>query len=69
MSRSFDYQSSSVEAIAAHLNTIQKQAYYRLVTYYTKKSNTGMLGKLEQARMLSAILKLQDDYSSIYGKL
>jgi hypothetical protein len=67
MSRSFDYQSASVDAIAVRLNTVQDQAYYRLVTYYTKKNNSAMLEKLAQAKKLSKIFKLQAEYIEEYG--
>lgn len=66
MSRSFDYQSASVDAIAVRLNTVQEQAYYRLVTYYTNKNNTAMLEKLAQAKKLAKILKLQEAYNQQY---
>lgn len=67
MSRSFDYQSASVDAIAVRLNTVQDQAYYRLVTYYTKKNDNTMLAKLAQAKKLSKILKLQSEYAEEFG--
>jgi hypothetical protein len=66
MSRSFDYQSASVDAIAVRLNTVQEQAYYRLVTYYNKKNDESMLAKLAQAKKLSKIFKLQAEYAREY---
>jgi hypothetical protein len=67
MSRNFDYQSASVDAIAVRLNTVQDQSYRRLVAYYTKKGDATMLAKLAQARKLSKILKLQAEYAQEYG--
>jgi hypothetical protein len=67
MSRSFDYQSATVDAIAVRLLSVQNQAYYRLVTYYTNKQSIGMVVKLEQARKLSTILRLQSEYDDMYG--
>jgi hypothetical protein len=67
MSRSFDYQSATPEQIAVRLNSVQKQAYFRLITYYTKKNNLAMVAKLQQARKLAKILELQHDYAKEYG--
>lgn len=66
MSRSFDYQSSSVEAIAERFFNITNQAYSRLVTYYSNKQDHAMVSKLVQARKLSTIQKLQSAYSAEY---
>lgn len=62
----FDYQSSTPEEIAAHLLTVHRQAYFRVVSYYTAKGNAEMLAKLEQANKLSKILKLQREYIKEY---
>lgn len=67
MSRSFDYQSATVGAIATRLLSVQNQAYYRLVAYYTNKTSANMVAKLEQARKLSTILRLQAEYDTLYG--
>lgn len=68
MSRSFDYQSACVESIAVRLNTVQDQSYFRLTSYYAKKGDVAMLQKLQQARKLSKILKLQSEYVQEYGQ-
>lgn len=65
MSRSFDYQTADVHAIAVRLNTVQKQSYYRLLSYYS--GDQAMLEKLAQAHKLSAIYKLQSEYTTAYG--
>jgi hypothetical protein len=67
MSRSFDYQTASVDAIAVRLNQVQDQSYYRLITYYTKKNDSAMLSKLAQAKKLSKIFKLQQEYNEEYA--
>jgi phosphopantetheine adenylyltransferase len=68
MSRSFDYRKATLEEAAHHLNTVQLQAYSKLVSYYQKKEDTAMLAKLEQAKRLSKILKLTQEYDAQYGK-
>jgi hypothetical protein len=67
MSRSFDYQSASVDAIAVRLNTVQAQSYHKLVAYYRSKNDAAMLAKLEQAKKLATIFKLQAEYMKEYG--
>jgi phosphopantetheine adenylyltransferase len=67
MSRSFDYRQATIEETARHLNTVQLQAYSKLVTYYTKKEDHAMLAKLEQAKRLAKILKLTQEYDALYG--
>jgi phosphopantetheine adenylyltransferase len=67
MSRSFDYRKATLEETANHLNTVQLQAYSKLVAYYTKKEDDAMLAKLEQAKHLAKILKLTKEYDALYG--
>lgn len=66
MSRTFDYQSATPEQIADRLQTVQKQAYFRLIAYYTKKEDSAMVAKLEQGKLLSRILLLQREYCEKY---
>lgn len=65
MSRTFDYQSADVSAIAARLATVQKQSYTKLTKYY--KNDKAMLAKLAQARELSNIIRAQAQYAATYG--
>lgn len=67
MASQFDYQKASPEEIAPHLNTLHRQAYFRLIDYYTKKGDEAMLSKLVQANKLSKILSLQAEYVQEYG--
>jgi hypothetical protein len=67
MSRSFDYQSASVDAIAVRFNTVQDQSYHKLITYYTKKEDSAMVAKLVQSKKLSKIFKLMKEYAEEYG--
>lgn len=67
MSRSFDYRKATLEETAHHLNTVQLQAYSKLIAYYTKKEDHAMLLKLEQAKRLAKILKLTQQYDALYG--
>lgn len=68
MARSFAYAKSTVAEIAHHLNTVQLQAYSKLIKYYTDRNDTAMLFKLEQAKHLSKILKLSQEYNEKYGE-
>lgn len=65
MSRTFDYQLADVPAIAERFLTVQKQSYNKLTTYY--KDDPAMLAKLEQARDLSNVLRVQEEYTRKYG--
>jgi hypothetical protein len=67
MSRSFDYRAASLVACANHLNTVQNQAFTKLITYYTTKGDEAMLAKLIQARHLAKVLKITADYDVLYG--
>jgi phage terminase large subunit len=67
MARSFDYRASTIDEIATHLNTVQNQAFSKLIAYYTEKGDSEMLAKLQQARHLSKIVKLQQEYNAKYG--
>jgi hypothetical protein len=67
MSRSFDYKKATLRETAQHLNTVQLQAYSKLIAYYTKKEDSAMLAKLEQAKKLAKILKLTEEYDALYG--
>lgn len=66
MSRTFNYQSATVEEIAEHLLTVQNQAYSRTLNYYKIKEDVLMVCKLEQAKILSKINKLKKEYSTNY---
>lgn len=65
MSRIFDYQAATLEEIAQHLNTVQTQAYSRVLKYYTEKCNTELIKKLEKAKILSQIYKLQEKLEAL----
>lgn len=67
MSRSFDYQTASIDAIAVRLNTVQDQSYHKLITYYTKKEDFAMVAKLVQAKKLAKIFKMMKEYEEEYG--
>jgi hypothetical protein len=67
MSRSFDYQTASVDATAVRLNSVQDQSYHKLITYYTKKEDLAMVAKLVQAKKLAKIFKLMKEYGEEYG--
>jgi len=67
MSRSFDYRAASLVAVADHFNTVQPQAFTKLITYYSGKQDTEMLVKLQQARKLSKIIKLHSEYVAEFG--
>lgn len=66
MARSFAYAKSSIVEIAHHLNTVQLQAYSKLLKYYTDRGDSEMLSKLEQARMLSKVFKAVEVYNGAY---
>lgn len=65
MSRIFDYQAATPEEIAMHLLTVTQQAFSRTLQYYVKKDNTEMSVKLQKARILSQIYKLQQDLEAL----
>jgi hypothetical protein len=67
MSRSFDYRKATLVETAQHLNTVQAQAYRKLITYYTNKEDAAMLAKLEQANRLAKIIQLTEAYDALYG--
>lgn len=66
MSRTFDYQSATPEEIAVRFLSVQKQAYFRLIAYYTNKNNLAMVEKLKQAYKLTKIAILQQEYNTSY---
>lgn len=61
----FNYQASSLEDIALHLNTITRQAYFRIFTYYQNLNDEAMLLKLEKAKKLSQIYRLQAEMEAL----
>jgi len=67
MSESYNYQTANVKDIAERFQDITNQAYSHLRTYYETKGDVSMVSKLEQARMLSRVLKLTREYDAMYG--
>ncbi len=67
MTNQINYQVASLEEIAARFEAISNQAYCHVFRYYTDKQDTTMLSKLQQARALSRIRKLQAEYLEKYG--
>jgi hypothetical protein len=65
MAKQMNYQIATLEDVALHFQTISNQAYCHLLRYY--QQNSTMLRKLQQARMLSRIQKLQAEYDALYG--
>jgi hypothetical protein len=65
MSKTYNYQTATVQEVAERFRTISNQAYSKLLAYYSE-DNT-MSWKLQQARHLSKIICLQSSYDEIYG--
>ncbi len=61
----FNYQASSLEDIALHLNTLTRQAYFRTLTYYQNLDDSAMTLKLQKAKLLSQIYRLQAEMEAL----
>ena len=58
MARTFNYQRATVEAIAAHILTVQRQSYTKTLKYYTELDDTEIVLKLVEADKINRRAKL-----------
>jgi len=58
MARTFNYQRATVEDIAVHILTVQRQTYTKTLKYYTDRNDTEIVLKLVEADRLNRRSKL-----------
>lgn len=58
MARTFNYQRATVEDIALHILTVQRQSYTKTLKYYTDREDTEIVLKLVEADRINRRKKL-----------